>query len=270
MSVTEADFGSRYGPWAVIAGGSEGLGAAFAHRLAGRGINLLLIARKPEPLAALAAEISERQGVEAIALAMDLTAPDAVEQIANAAKDREIGLLVYNAGADSRVCNFLERPVEESERLVALNVTTPLRLVRRLAPAMVERGRGGIILVSSFASATGTPGNALYASTKAFGNVFAEGMWYELGELGIDVLGVIVGIVRTPAMERMGMTFEGVAQPADPYALVDETLANIDKGPTLCAGGIGEEVQRLRTLPRGDAVRSIAAFSEAAQATGKP
>ena len=201
---------------------------------------------------------------------MDLTDAGAVDAIAAATQGCEIGMLVYNAGADSRVCDFLERPFSESERLIALNVTTPARLVRRLTPAMAERGRGGIVLVSSFASATGTPGNALYASTKAFGNVFAEGMWYELGQHGIDVLGVIVGIVQTPAMERMGMTFEGVAQPADPYELVDETLRNIDKGPTLCAGGIGEEVQRLRTLPRDEAVRSIAAFSQAAQATGTP
>jgi short-subunit dehydrogenase len=266
----DAQFAARYGPWAVMAGGSEGLGAAFAHRLAAHGIKLILIARKPKPLAALAAEITEEHGVEVVQLAMDLTAHDAVDAIATAAVDREIGMLVYNAGADSRVCNFLDRPVEESERLIALNVSTPAKLVRRLAPAMAERGRGGIVLMSSFASVTGTPGNALYASTKAFSNVFAEGMWHELGQLGIDVLGVIVGIVRTPAMERMGMTFDGVAQPADPYALVDETLANIANGPTLCAGGIGDEVQRLRTLPRGEAVRSIAAFSQAAQATGKP
>ena len=164
----------------------------------------------------------------------------------------------------------MQRPIKELERLIALNVLTPTRLVHSLAPAMAARGKGGVILMSSFASATGTPGNVLYASTKAFDNVFAEGMWYELGALGIDVLGAIVGIVRTPAMERMGMTFEGVAAPADPYDLADEMLANIANGPTLCAGGIFEQVQRLRTLPRAEAVREIAAFSQAAQATGTP
>jgi short-subunit dehydrogenase len=134
---------------------------------------------------------------------------------------------------------------------------------------MAERGRGGILLVSTFVSVAGTPGNALYASTKAFGNVFAEGMWYELGELGIDVLSVIVGIVRTPAMERMGMTFEGVTTPADPYDIVDEALAHMGKGPALHAGGTFDEVQRLRTMPRDEAVRAIAAFSRAAQATNR-
>ena len=266
--MSDVQFAGRYGPWAIIAGGSEGLGAAFSHRLAARGINLVLIARKPEPLAALSGEIADAHGVEVRQLPLDLTSGDAAATIAAATADCGIGMLVYNAGADSRVCNFLDRPTEESERLIALNVSTPTRLVRQLAPAMAERGKGGIVLMSSFASVTGTPGNALYASTKSFSNVFAEGMWYELGRHGIDVLGVIVGIVRTPAMERMGMTFEGVAQPADPYDLVDETLANIANGPTLCAGGIGQEVQRLRTQPRGEAVRSIAAFSEAAQATG--
>ena len=114
MSVGE--FAQRYGPWAIVAGGSEGLGAAFAHRLAAKDLNLLLIARKAAPLMALAAEVRGEHGVEVVALSLDLTAPDAVETIAAEMQGREPGLLVYNAGADSRVKNFLERPVEESER----------------------------------------------------------------------------------------------------------------------------------------------------------
>src|SRR5262249_27163169 len=157
----------------------------------------------------LAAELRERHGTEVLTLAQDLTAPDAVAAILAAVGSREIGLLVYNAGADSGVANFLDRPPAALERMIALNVSTPMLLVRQLAPRLAARGRGGILLVSTFVSVVGTPGNALYASTKAFGNVFAEGMWHELGAHGIDVLSVIVGIVQTPAMERMGMTFEG-------------------------------------------------------------
>jgi short-subunit dehydrogenase len=264
------ELAARYGPWALIAGGSEGLGAAFADRLAAQGMKLILLARKREPLEALAAELRERHGAEVLTLAQDLTAPDAVEAILTAIGAHEIGLLVYNAGADSGVADFLERPPAALERMIALNVSTPMLLVRQLAPRMAARGKGGVLLVSTFVSVVGTPGNALYASTKAFGNVFAEGMWHELGEHGIDVLSVIVGIVRTPAMERMGMTFEGVTTPADPCAIADEALANLDRGPTFHAGGTYDEVQRLRTLPRDEAVRAIAAFSKAAQATARP
>jgi short-subunit dehydrogenase len=172
-----------------------------------------------------------------------------------------VGLLVYNAGADSKVRSFLDRPEGESERMSTLNVLTPMKLARRFAPAMIERGRGGIVLMSSFASCVGTPGNLVYAATKAFSNVFAEGLWWELGQHGVHVLGAIIGITQTPAMERMGLSFEGLKVPATPDDLVLEVLANIANGPTLHAGGTAEDAMRLRSLPRGEAVRSIAAFS---------
>jgi short-subunit dehydrogenase len=259
--LAEQDFSGRYGPWAIVAGGSEGLGVAFAHRLAERGIDLLLVARKAEPLEAVAAEVRAAHGREVRTLSADLTASDAVSRIAGAVAGCEVGMLVYNAGADDKVRPFLDRTVEDSERLVRLNVLTPLRLVRHFTPAMAERGKGGVVLLSSFASCVGTPGNLVYAATKAFSNVFAEGLWYELGQQGIDVLGTIIGIAQTPAMERMGYSFEGLKVPADPYDLVDEALANLKKGPTLHAGGTFEDAMRLRSLPRDEAVRSIAAFS---------
>jgi uncharacterized protein len=265
--MNDADLAGRYGSWAIVAGGSEGLGMAFAHRLAAQGIKLLLVARKPEPLEAVATEVRDQYGTEVRTLALDLTTPDAPQKVAAAVDGCDVGMLVYNAGADSRVGPFLDRPVDESERMIALNVLTPMKLVRQFAPAMTKRGKGGIILLSSFASVAGTPGNALYASTKAFSNIFAEGLWYELGESGVDVLGVIIGIARTPAMERMGYSFEGVTTAADPFDLVDEALQHIDKGPTLHAGGSYEGVYHLRTLPRGEAVRWVAGFSKAAQAS---
>jgi short-subunit dehydrogenase len=260
--MAEADFAWRYGPWAIIAGGSEGVGVAFAHRLAERGLNLILIARKPEPLEALAAEVRQQHGREVRTLSLDLTTSDAVERVIAAAGSAAVGMLVYNAGADSRVERFLERPPAESERMAALNVMTPLRLVRQFAPAMTARRRGGIVLLSSFASCVGTPGNLVYAATKAFSNVFAEGLWYELGQHGVDVLGTIIGITQTPAMERMGYSFDGLKVPADPYDIVDEALANLDKGPTLHAGGTFEDAYRFRSMPRDEAVRTIAQFSK--------
>jgi short-subunit dehydrogenase len=261
--VTEADFAERYGRWALIAGGSEGLGAAFAHGLAKRGMKLMLVARKSAPLETLAAQIRFDHGTEVRTLAIDLTEPDAVARIISATQGCEVGMLVYNAGADSKVEEFVNRTLDESARMIALNVSTPLSLIRHLAPAMVARHQGGIILVSSFASTVGTPGNAVYAATKAFSNILAEGLWYELGKQGIHVLGMIIGIARTPAMERMGLSFEGLQAVAEPYDLAEEAFAHIEKGPTLHAGGIHDEAFRLRSLPRADAVRAIAGFSSA-------
>jgi short-subunit dehydrogenase len=263
----DQSFAAQYGPWAMIAGGSEGIGEAFAHRLAAQGLDLILIARKPGPLEELAQQVRTRHGRNVRALSLDLTMPDAVDRIRAAAEGCEVGMIVYNAGADERVAPFLERPVSDSEHLIALNVQTPMRIVREFAPAMTRRGKGAIVLMSSFASCAGTPGNLVYAATKAFSNVFAEGLWYELGKFGVHVLGAIVGIVRTPAMERMGLTFDGLTVPAEPEDLVEEMLANLDAGPTLHAGGSHEGAARLRSLPRADAVREIAAFSDAAVQT---
>jgi short-subunit dehydrogenase len=261
--MTDIDFKERYGPWAIIAGGSEGVGEAFAHELAKRGLNLLLAARKPDPLENLAGTIRRQYGMEVRTLAIDLTDASAVQRLADACNGCEVGMLVYNAGADDKVRDFIERPLEESQRMIALNVLTPMSLVRVLAPSMVGRRRGGIILLSSFASTVGTPGNLVYAATKAFSNIFAEGLWYELGEQGVHVLGLIIGITQTPAMERMGLKFTGLKVPADPYDLVEEALKHIDKGPTLHAGGTLGDATRLRSLPRDEAVREIAGFSSA-------
>jgi short-subunit dehydrogenase len=255
------DFRREYGAWALIAGGSEGVGASFARRFADLGLNLILVARKVAPLEALAAEIRDQHGREVRTLSLDLTSLDAVQQIVAQSEGCEIGMLVYNAGADSRVEDFLERPLEESERMIELNVLTPLRLVRQLAPAMTQRRRGGVILLSSFASCVGTPGNLVYAASKAFSNIFAEGLWYELGRHNVHVLGMIIGITQTPAMERMGLSFDGLKVPADPDDLVTEALANLESGPTLHAGGTFEDAFRLRSMSRAEAVRSIAKFS---------
>src|SRR5271156_472390 len=116
-----------YGPWAVIAGGSEGVGSAFADRLAKQGLKLLLIARKPAPLESVAADIRKQYATEVRTLSLDLTAPDAVARIIDATQGREVGMLIYNAGADDNFKYFIDRPVEESERMVMLNVMTPMR-----------------------------------------------------------------------------------------------------------------------------------------------
>jgi short-subunit dehydrogenase len=229
----------------------------------------MLVARKSAPLDALATDIRQRYGTEVRTLAIDLTQPDALSAIVAGLEGCMLGMLVYNAGADNKVRPFIERPADESERMVALNVLTPMQLVRHFGPSMVERKQGGIILVSSFASTVGTPGNAVYAASKAFSNVFAEGLWYELGQHGVHVLGMIIGITRTPAMERMGLSFDGIRAPAEPHDLVKEALEHLDKGPTLHAGGTFEDASRLRSLPRDKAVREIAGFSDSVRSNSK-
>ncbi|WP_157215135.1 SDR family NAD(P)-dependent oxidoreductase [Flavisphingomonas formosensis] len=253
--MAEADFAWRYGPTALILGGSEGVGAAFAHQLAAQGLDLLLVARKPEPLEETAAAVRAATGRRVRTLSADLTAPDAVDRIASFAGADEVGLVVYNAGAESRFLDFLDRPAEESLRMAALNVTTPIGIVHRFAGPMAARGRGGFILVSSVAGVAGCPRNAVYSATKAFSNGFAEALWYELKPRGIDMLGLVLGLTLTPAMQRMGLKMDGAA---DPALVAAEGIAHIADGPTFYAAGTGEGALYLRSLDRGEAVRAMA------------
>ena len=143
------EFRGKYGRWAVIAGASEGVGAAIADQAAGRGLDLILIARNEPLLSSVAAEIGARHGVEVRPLALDLTDPGLGARVAAATEGLEVGLVVYNAGAANRTRPFLEESFADSLRQVQLACVGPLALAHLFAPAMRDRGRGGIVLVGS-------------------------------------------------------------------------------------------------------------------------
>ena len=142
------DFAQKYGRWAVIAGASEGIGASLADELAARGLDLVLIARNGPLLDELAAGVRERHGVEVRPLVQDLTDPDVGDEVAEATKGLEVGLLIYNAGASDRTTEFLDNSFEDSLKQIKLDCIGPVALVRHFAPAMRDRGRGGIVLVA--------------------------------------------------------------------------------------------------------------------------
>jgi short-subunit dehydrogenase len=221
----------RYGPWAVIAGGSEGVGRAFAIQLAEAGFNLMLIARKPAPLEETAAECRAR-GVQVRPLALDLTAADAVSRVIDEMADVEVGLLIYNAGANTHSEEFLDGDLAAFGSVVDLNITTPLALVHHFGRAMRDRGRGGIMLVGSKAASVGSVRHTVYGGVKAFGQTFAEGLWIELRDHGVDVLELVLGVTRTPAMERVGLPMDipGM-EAADPEDVAREGLAKLSDGP---------------------------------------
>lgn len=221
----------QYGPWAVIAGGSEGVGAEFATLLAQAGINLVLIARKPGPLQDTAARCREF-GVAVRDLTVDLTTGAGVDQIISATADLEVGLLIYNAGANTHSAEFLDGDLTEFQRVIDLNVTTPLRLVHHFGRPMRERRRGGLMLVGSLSGHLGSARHTVYGGVKAFSRIYAEGLWLELREYNVHVLELVLGLTRTPAMERVGLNFDVPGMPAsDPADVAREGLANLANGP---------------------------------------
>jgi len=190
-------FKRRYGPWALIAGASVGLGAAFASELAQNGLNLVLIARRPGPLEAQASELKGKYGVAVKTISVDLAASDMLKTIAAETADLEIGLLVYDT-AYMLIGSFLQHPLEKNLRAIDVNCRGPLTLAYHFGQKMVERKRGGIILMTSLSGMQGAPWLVAYGATKAFNIVLAEGLWYELKGKGVDVLACCAGAIATP------------------------------------------------------------------------
>jgi short-subunit dehydrogenase len=225
-------FKDKYGPWALITGASEGTGSAFAHSLADKGMNLILVARRREPLALLEKTIKAKR-VECVSACVDLATPAATDQIVAVAAGREVGLFIANAGADDNGSPFLDNDVANWERLVNLNVLSTMRNCHHFGRAMRERGRGGIIIVGSGACYGGLNGIAVYSAVKAFDLCFGEALWAELRHDGVDVLNLILGRTDTPAhrrlMERNGQPIPtGMAKPED---VAEIGLARLPYGP---------------------------------------
>ncbi|RCG24851.1 SDR family NAD(P)-dependent oxidoreductase [Streptomyces diacarni] len=233
-----------YGPWAVVAGGSEGVGAAFAHRLAEAGINLVLIARKPEPLERTAHEARAR-GVEVRTLQLDLLAETAPAAVREATEDLDIGLLIFNAGANSYGHEFVTGDLDRFQGVLGLNITSQLALTHHFGARMKERGSGGIMLVGSLAGYLGQGQVSVYSAAKAFSRVFSEGLWLELRPFGVHVLELVLGVTRTPAMERAGLRMDlpglDVAEPDD---VAGEGLEHLADGPVWVAGGNGARAEQ--------------------------
>jgi hypothetical protein len=251
-------FVDRYGSWAVVAGASEGLGAAFARALAARGLNVVVVARRAEPLQALAIEIETRHGIQARAIVLDLSEPDSVATLLSDLSDLSVGLLVWNA-ALSLIGPFLEQPLAGHLRELEVNCRSPLTLVHGLGQAMAKRRRGGIILMSSLSGMQGTALVAHYAATKAWNRILAEGLWWELGKQGVDVLACVAGATDTPGYRASEPESQQAAKVPvmRAEAVVEEALGALGRQPSLIPGRKNRWAAAFlaRFLPRRAAVR---------------
>jgi short-subunit dehydrogenase len=244
-----------YGPWALVTGAARGLGAGFAEKIAAAGLNLLLVDVDAESLEERGAALRESHGVEVRTLALDLRREDFLDELMPRIEGLEINLLVNNAGI-AKVAPFLPQARTFLVDQVHVNVRAVLLLTHAIANTMLERGRGGIIIVSSGAAWNGSALNANYAATKAYDLVFAESLWAELGPMGIDVLGFMPTSTDTTALwsetpnspRRMVMGVEET---------VETAFAHLGRGPSIFAGRMNRVAHRfMRTfLPRSALIR---------------
>ena len=183
---------------ALVTGASSGIGEAIAHRLAERGHNVILVARRAEALRALADELSSQHGVRAEPLACDLTDPTARDRLAADIDGLglQVGILVNNAGFGV-YAPFCESDREREIAQVRINTEAVVDLTSRYLPAMVRQGEGAVLITASTAAFQPLPGNAGYAASKAFALSFADALHREAGQSGVTVTALCPGPVKT-------------------------------------------------------------------------
>jgi len=246
-------FRERYGPWALVAGASQGIGAAFTTALARRGLDVVLVARRAEPLDTLAGRLP----VRTITVPADLATAEGLAAVEQATRGLEIGLVIVNA-ADSPIGPFVDLDPARAQRALDLNCRALLLLAHWYLPAMAARGRGGLIIMSSLAGMQGSPSIAVYAATKAFGAVLAEGLWAELRGSGVDVLACVAGAVATPGLRAaMRRPAPGTVEPDQ---VAEAALQSLGRGPRTVPGTLMgvSAVLVSRLLPRRVAIALIA------------
>ncbi|MFK8019361.1 MAG: SDR family NAD(P)-dependent oxidoreductase [Pseudomonadales bacterium] len=239
----DRDFRERYGPWAVIAGGSEGTGESFARLLGAQGINLILLARRDVPLQRLKKSIENEHGVMVEVLAVDLTADHAVDSVIEVSRNREVGLFIYNLGSNIHYDRFTEWPRESLDFMIRMNCEMPVHLSHHFSQGMKQRKRGGIVFLGSMAGLAGAAYMSIYPATKAYLQILAEGLWHDLKPLGIDVMCSVLGATNTPSHQNM--KFEELddtdSEPSHSMAMecddvARETLARLGSGPIWVVG----------------------------------
>lgn len=228
-----ATFSEQYGRWALVCGASEGLGAEFGKQLAQRGLDVVLVARRPEALESVKQAIVAETKREVRYITADLSSASAIDEVVKAVGDLEIGLVIYNA-ALSPVGPFLNQTVTENLKAIDVNVRGPIAFSHHFGAKMAARGRGGLVLLSSLTAFQGSPFVTTYGATKAFNLAFAEGLWFELRSRGVDVLSVCAGATRTPNLLKAAP--DGAPGMLEPSQVVTEALDALGGGPTMIPG----------------------------------
>ncbi|PHR92798.1 MAG: short-chain dehydrogenase [Robiginitomaculum sp.] len=196
----------KYGEWAVITGGSAGIGLAFAHELAAKGHNLVLVARGQKALDASALKLKAQHKIDVVTIAMDLTAVNAPSDLYEKTKDIAPGLVVLSAGSET-TGHFTKVALNAHSNLINLNIQVPAALARLYGADMIQRGRGGIVFLSSLFGYQGVPLVANYAASQAYILTLGEALHVEMKPHGVDVLVVSPGLTKTNMPAQMPVDF---------------------------------------------------------------
>lgn len=247
----------KYGPWALVTGAAQGLGAEFAQQIAAAGINLILLDINKEGLACCEKQLGSQFSVDVITVPIDLSKEGFLDQLLPQIEGLEVGLLVNNAGI-SKIGPFLLQSREFLLAQLHVNTRAVLLLSHHFSQLMVKQGRGGIIILASGAAELSSAYNANYCGTKAYDLKLAESLWSELGPKGVDVLGFMPGMTATEGyVEAGGDQTEFLVMSAE--ETVREALDNLGKRPSVFAGKLNRAIHYTITslLPRSTLIKMV-------------
>ena len=234
---------------AVVTGASSGIGRSYAERLASNGMDVVLVARRMEPLNALKREL-ERGGARVRTIVADLARAEDVQRLGTELATLPVELLVNNAGV-AHYMPFAQLPLERARELVDVNALAPMLLTRAVIPGMVERGRGAIINVASLLAFSGAarapqlPQRAVYAATKAFLVTFTEILAAELAGSGVKIQVVCPGVVRSEFHSRQGIDMSQVPR-MEPDQIVTASLSDLERGVVVSIPAMPDESAKAR------------------------
>jgi uncharacterized protein len=245
--VNNASFRNKYGPWAIVTGASDGIGAAFAEQLAGAGLKLVLVARRAERLKVLADRLRQEHGTDTLVIPADLSTAQGLSAVDQATSGLDAGLFVASAGYGTSG-PILNADLEQEHAMIEVNCSAVLHQTIVFGRRFAARGRGGIILLASLLGWQGTPNSAHYAATKAYVQSLAEGLRVEWKGLNVDVLSSAPGPVHSGFATRANMRMGAAVSPT---VVARQSLNALGRKGTVIPGVLSKLLTySLAPLPR--------------------
>lgn len=227
------------GKTALVTGASSGIGKAFAHALAARGMSLILVSRATEILNTLASEIRERHHVQVEVIATDLSQPEAATQIGKTVTDLglTVNLLINNAGFMT-YGPFEEIDPAKDHAEVMVNIAAVVGLTHQFLPGMLARKDGAVINVASIAGFQPIPYLAVYSASKAFVISFSVALWEECRDRNVCVMGLCPGTTATELFDRAAAPEASLGKARTAEQVVATALVGLDRKRSLVIDGL--------------------------------